>query len=1408
MKIFLAVLLLATLPIFAQDDLGTMEYRNTYFGEPFVPFTNYCTPYGQGAGYNFTNGLNTNNTAFGFMSGSNESSAFNESSFGFESLYSDTTGEYNAAFGAVAEYKNTTGQFNTADGADALYNNTSGNNNLAIGSFALYSLTSGSWNTEVGTSAGYDVTGTNNVGLGYGAGSYVTTGNNNIHIGNAAYPGDNNLIRIGSNQTQAYIAGQINGNGGGLTNLPFLTNQSFYQMDVVKSYHASGSMVQTTGSISSNSQTLTVASTNTFSVGQGIWIASAGLVFPTPSTTQSNLVATIASFTGATIINLSGPICSNTVSGARVQHDDSAAINAALADAYSYGGGVVYLPGRNTNGGDGYYRVNGYLTTGGNSVLAPPLNTNYPATNLFFGVSPEIYLKGEARGGLTNRPYGGTILDGFDIVFSGTMPSLLSAGTNVFVTNYQTQFNSVYMVVDDVGVYVNTNGVTGLNLRNFQQAKVGDDVSVFAMGTNGAWPLSVNTNSFGIYGPAFFSLIVNSVGSAYVGGFGTALHGGDGLEIRAPFFLNCGVGLGLGNANYPITGSFVYYAVQNPVQTDTNGALSPVFCAIDLNISGESTHQGTLWATTNFFSDPTNVCYGRISALEFSDSTGAFVTPASIGGANVESFIPNTKTTFNALMVLSVLSNNVFISDSATNCFLTNCGFYNTNLSTSAYPPFQVGDFVIQPYALNNEFIAENAYFNGVNWSRQATGFAEGFEFYNGQFLGLGAPSGSGNFSMGYDFKFDYNGNVAMGGSNISFTPGNFSGATEVIGPTGSTNNVWIGGNGAGLTNLGLNNINTNGAATGSQLTFVGYGNVAWNVDSSTTIGTTTAYTNYVVNQIYTNLTGAGEGIHATAYYTPGTIAGGVAGIQLLYSNAGFGGWSNADITASGTLALSLAMPTTNGLNATIITNGVFVFTNVTTSGSAGLIAGAGTITIFGNAAAGGYAALAAASQNFTGSNTFQNGYYNGNGGGLSNIPNSSISVSKITNVVMMADSLTTNLNQWQPQGQLGVFGITNSMLEVGGCNSTGNTYLVNTNCMTIAENGTFSFNFSILAVPTQNTVPSIGVGWRSGFPAQSDQNIWATILLPTIGTASGYSGEVWWFAGTSNSISQIWYPANGDSTMSNNFIINQWYGVSLVQRHRLISSISISNFTTGQVVTERFVNPMDGTYSAIATGGLSGFFGMPAFMAYSNCSVAITNAKYTVDSFTPCDYVMVGASVAEGFGVTNHFNCFLSMLQHEHHDLICGETMGGGNSTNFSDYRVIRELTNAYHPRKGYVGDWGIGNDAYQNLLLPLTFTDVTNIVTQLSSTGASVLSMSAVPGPVNLGTNMWTNNYMLFTNYPSSYIDIYTPLLGLGTTLANPYFYNNQTGSGNGQHPSEISGSPVLFYILDDRLYGLSQQ
>ena len=162
------------------------------------------------------------NTADGDSALHNNTSGSYNTASGDQALFSNTNGSYNTANGDSALHNNTSGGANTASGFWALLNNTSGNYDTASGMYALWANTTGGNNTANGYAALYsNTTGTNNIALGYQAGVNLTTGNNNIDIGNLGVSGESSTIRIGMPgiHTNTFIAGLINGNGGGLTNV-------------------------------------------------------------------------------------------------------------------------------------------------------------------------------------------------------------------------------------------------------------------------------------------------------------------------------------------------------------------------------------------------------------------------------------------------------------------------------------------------------------------------------------------------------------------------------------------------------------------------------------------------------------------------------------------------------------------------------------------------------------------------------------------------------------------------------------------------------------------------------------------------------------------------------------------------------------------------------------------------------------------------------------------------------------------------------------------------------------------------------------------------------------------------------------------------------------------------------------
>lgn len=152
------------------------------------------------------------NCAFGNGAMTNCDNSSLNSAFGYFALANMTQGQNNTAVGWAALGGSGT-EFNncTAVGVQSLAQCT-GDNNVAVGFQSASGLDTGINNTVLGASAlGQLLTGDNNVALGRSAGfNYTTSESGNICIGNLGTLGESNVTRIGTSQTEAYIAG-ING---------------------------------------------------------------------------------------------------------------------------------------------------------------------------------------------------------------------------------------------------------------------------------------------------------------------------------------------------------------------------------------------------------------------------------------------------------------------------------------------------------------------------------------------------------------------------------------------------------------------------------------------------------------------------------------------------------------------------------------------------------------------------------------------------------------------------------------------------------------------------------------------------------------------------------------------------------------------------------------------------------------------------------------------------------------------------------------------------------------------------------------------------------------------------------------------------------------------------------------------
>jgi hypothetical protein len=255
-------------------NLNTTGFGNTATGASAL-FLNVTGSFNTASGYQaLLNNTGHDNTASGYQALTLNTTGSDNTASGFQALFGNTTGAGNVATGAFALLNNTTGSGNTASGGNALASNTTGNDNTANGINALISNTIGNHNTASGasalsslatgslnTAAGFQALssntdganntavgakalkkslGTKNIGIGYQAGVSLINGNNNIYIGNQGAGDEFQTIRIGTAQSQTFIAGivtagvdgatvQVDGNG----QLGVVPSSARYKQDIV-----------------------------------------------------------------------------------------------------------------------------------------------------------------------------------------------------------------------------------------------------------------------------------------------------------------------------------------------------------------------------------------------------------------------------------------------------------------------------------------------------------------------------------------------------------------------------------------------------------------------------------------------------------------------------------------------------------------------------------------------------------------------------------------------------------------------------------------------------------------------------------------------------------------------------------------------------------------------------------------------------------------------------------------------------------------------------------------------------------------------------------------------------------------------------------------------------------------------
>jgi hypothetical protein len=381
----------------------------------------------------------------------------------------------------------------------------------------------------------------------------------------------------------------------------------------LESFNASGSITTTTGSITSGTPTLTVASATTFSKGQGIFVAGAG-------GSGTALVTTISSISGNTLTLATNATA--TVSSVLVQHDDTVAIQTALNTAVNAGGGTIWFA-------PGFYRVNGPFQST-NSIL------NVPYIPIVDG-SP-IAIKLTSLGPVPWFSFGGPVSNGGVIIQSDKIgvnqnSAIFAAATWVPGTDW-TSFTNVVIYMDGLQFRTYDNPqISALDLGMAGGAEVRNCwIETGIRLQYGAEPTGMGfgfrmprTNT-----PTGYSFCDRVMVQNYpVGFYIYEVQGWNNLLV-----LRCKTGFVISNFYHRIAGSFATW--QCPTIADFSG-LSQKAC-LNWECAFENAAPAEGWyspLTGRHFYDPNNQVHGIVDYSSILSGTGADVALSNTGMTSV-----------------------------------------------------------------------------------------------------------------------------------------------------------------------------------------------------------------------------------------------------------------------------------------------------------------------------------------------------------------------------------------------------------------------------------------------------------------------------------------------------------------------------------------------------------------------------------------------------------------------------------------------------------------------------------------------------------------------------------------------------------------------------------------------------
>lgn len=334
-----------------------------------------------------------------------------------------------------------------------------------------------------------------------------------------------------------------------------------------------------------------VASCSTFLPHQGVLIAGAG-------TSAANYVGTVVSCNSTTLTVTPNTVTSVSSSNV-VQHDESAAFQAAIT-ALASTGGNIYIP-------DGKYLLNGPLqdTSGANAILVMPhLALANSTVTRFIGFKEPASLE------VIPQPTGAVIQT------SATSGSLFGGFcSSCGLLN----FTFAGLQMENLTLIAPTNpSISVINAFWLGTARF-YHVSV---GTTNIASVPSNTTSFGIVFPAQGNDVRLSGQDLYVSGFATCVQLGEHTTITELGESSCIKGIvPQSRSGAPYAGNMAH-VVHAWIQSSTYGlAAGPQLAAVKIDIFDLEN------VGTNGIYDPTNLMYGDVG-FNIQSASGA-ITPTN-----------------------------------------------------------------------------------------------------------------------------------------------------------------------------------------------------------------------------------------------------------------------------------------------------------------------------------------------------------------------------------------------------------------------------------------------------------------------------------------------------------------------------------------------------------------------------------------------------------------------------------------------------------------------------------------------------------------------------------------------------------------------------------------------------------